>query len=140
ALRFVQDEVRYLGFEEGVMGHMPHDPFLVFQRRFGDCKDKTFLLHFLLHLMGISSTPVLVDISAGKALTEMLPTPFAFNHIILRITIDDVDYWVDPTISLQGGSLVKNYFPNYYWGLPLAKGTSSLVPLPDCDLEKPTRV
>ncbi len=140
ALRFVQDEVRYLGFEEGVMGYKPHDPFLVFQHRFGDCKDKTFLLHTLLHLMGISSTPILVDASEGRALSGTLPTPYAFNHIILRITIDGVEYWVDSTITLQGGSLKNNFFPNYYWGLPLAQHTNSLVPLPLCSLEKPTQI
>jgi hypothetical protein len=140
ALRFVQDEVRYLGFEEGVMGHMPHDPLLVFQRRFGDCKDKTFLLHCLLHLMDISSTPVLVNVSEGKLLSEALPNPFVFNHIILRITIEGVDYWVDSTITLQGGPLKGNFFPNYYWGLPLAKGTDSLERLPECRLEKPTLI
>jgi hypothetical protein len=140
ALRFVQDEVRYLGFEEGIMGHKPHDPLLVFQHRFGDCKDKTFLLHTFLQLMGISSTPVLVGASEGKALCERLPNPNAFNHIILRITIEAVEYWVDSTMSLQGGSLKNNFFPNYYWGLPLTKQTDSLVPLPLCSLEKPTQI
>lgn len=140
ALRFVQDEVRYLGFEEGIMGHTPHDPRLVFQQRFGDCKDKTFLLHALLHLMDISSTPILVDTRAGKALTEMLPIPSAFNHIILQMTIDGIDYCVDSTISLQGGSLKDNFFPNYYWGLPLIEGANSLIALPTYVLERPTEV
>jgi hypothetical protein len=103
ALRFVQDEVRYFGFEEGVMGYKPHDPRIVLQRRFGDCKDKTFLLHSLLHLMGITSVPVLVDVWEGKLIPESLPNPHMFNHIILQITIDGVNYWVDPTISITTG-------------------------------------
>jgi hypothetical protein len=140
ALRFVQDEVRYLGFEEGIMGYKPHDPRIVFQCRFGDCKDKTFLLHALLHLMGIASTPVLVDTREGKLLPEMLPHPTVFNHIILQMAIDGVDYWVDPTISLQGGSLKDNFFPNYYWGLPLDKGANSLVALPEWTVAKPTEI
>jgi transglutaminase-like putative cysteine protease len=39
-IRFVQDEVRYLGFEEGLNAHMPHTPLDVYNQRFGDCKDK----------------------------------------------------------------------------------------------------
>ncbi len=140
ALRFVQDEVRYLGFEEGIMGFKPHDPRIIFQRRFGDCKDKTFLLCSLLHLMGISSTPVLVEMREGKLLPEMLPNPNVFNHIILQMTIDGVNYWVDPTISLQGGSLKNNFFPNYYWGLPLSQKTSSLIALPEHIQERPTEI
>src|SRR5574341_364506 len=38
ALRFVQDEVRYLGIELGPSSHRPHRPAEVFERRFGDCK------------------------------------------------------------------------------------------------------
>ncbi len=140
ALRFVQDEVRYLGFEEGIMGFKPHDPRTIFQRRFGDCKDKTFLLHSLLRLMGIASTPVVVDTREGKLISEMLPSPNAFNHIILQITIDETHYWADSTISLQGGSLEGNFFPNYYWGLPLAQGTNSLLALPEYTLERPTEI
>ena len=42
ALRFVQDEVRYLGIELGRYSHQPSQPANVFSRRFGDCKDKSF--------------------------------------------------------------------------------------------------
>jgi hypothetical protein len=140
AVRFVQDEVRYLGFEEGIMGHKPHDPRAIFQQRFGDCKDKTFLLHSLLHLMGISSTPTLVDTDEGRLIAEMLPSPNAFNHVILQISIDGEEYWVDSTISLQGGSLESNFFPNYYWGLRLAVGTETLTPLPEYKLGRPTEI
>lgn len=76
ALRFVQDEVRYLGIEEGMGAFQPTQPQVTFQRRFGDCKDKTFLLHTLLRLMDIPSTPLLVDSKLGKRLPEVLPTPF----------------------------------------------------------------
>jgi hypothetical protein len=140
AVRFVQDEVRYLGFEEGIMGYKPHDPRVIFHQRFGDCKDKTFLLHYLLHLMGISSTPTLVDTDEGKLIDQMLPSPNAFNHIILQIEIDGKKYWVDSTISLQGGSLENNFFPSYYWGLPLAAGTQTLAALPEYELQKPTQI
>ncbi len=140
ALRFVQDEIRYLGFEEGIMGHKPHDPRKIFQQRFGDCKDKTFLLKALLHLMRISSTPIMVDTSEGKWLPQSLPLPYAFNHVILMITIDGTNYWVDPTICFQGGALAGNFFPNYYWGLPLAKGAGTLMQLPEHTLERPTEI
>jgi len=140
AVRFVQDEVRYLGFEEGIMGYKPHDPQAIFYQRFGDCKDKTFLLHFLLHLMGISSTPTLVSMDGGRLVAEALPSPNAFDHIILQISIDGKDYWVDPTISLQGGSLENNFFPDYYWGLRLVQGTQALIALPEYKLERPTNI
>ena len=89
AVRFVQDQIRYMGFEEGMGEYKPRDPALVFQRRFGDCKDKAFLLHVLLKLMDIQSTPALVNSKIGKRIHESLPSPFAFNHVILQIAIGD---------------------------------------------------
>jgi hypothetical protein len=141
ALRFVQEKVRYLGFEEGISGFMPADPRVVFQRRFGDCKDKTFLLHALLRLMDIDSTPVLVHSSNGENLPDSLPMPFVFDHIVLRIEIDGLEYWVDPTLYRQGGNLLQdNFFPCYYWGLPLSKSGTGLVSLPANEDQIPSEI
>jgi len=132
ALRFVQEKVRYLGFEEGINGFKPTDPTQVFERRFGDCKDKAFLLQALLHMMGISSTPILVHSDLGKNLPDLLPTPFAFNHAILRIEIGGQEfYYVDATFYGQGGSsLAENFLPIYHWGLPISAKETGLVEIP----------
>jgi hypothetical protein len=106
ALRFVQDEVKYMGFEDEIGSWKPTDPRVVLERRFGDCKDKSVLLHSLLKLMNISSSPVLVDTKVGKRLPELLPRPF-LNHAILRIEINGADYWVDPTFIGDLSSLLR---------------------------------
>ncbi len=138
ALRFVQDEVKYMGFEDEIGGWKPTDPRVVFERRFGDCKDKSVLLHSFLKLMHIQSTPVLVDTKIGKRLPELLPRPF-LNHAILRIEIDGADYWVDPTITQQGGSLKDNYCPEYYWGLAVSPHTTELTAIPS-PITKPIEI
>ena len=116
ALRFVQDEVRDLGIEEGMGAFQPEPPELTFKRRFGDCKGKTLLLHALLHLMDIPSTPLLVDSSRGKILPTVLPIPILFNHVVLQIEIDGAIYWADPTACLQGGLTRDKFFPKLRMG------------------------
>lgn len=140
ALRFVQDQIRYLGIEEGMGAFRPTDPRLTFQRRYGDCKDKTFLLHALLHLMEIPSQPLLVHTRHGMRLPDVLPTPFAFNHLVLAIDVDSAPYYVDPTLSLQGGPLQTNYFPDYKWGLLLSDHTNELTQIPQTALKSPTEI
>ncbi|MBI2742632.1 MAG: DUF3857 and transglutaminase domain-containing protein [Chlamydiales bacterium] len=140
AVRFVQDEVRYLGFEEGVHGRKPHDPREVFKKRFGDCKDKTLLLRALLNIMDIRSTPTLVHSNKGKRLEKMIPSPDLFNHVVLRIEIDGSNYWVDSTINLQGGSLENNYFPDYSYGLLLCRMAPGLIELPSYHAKRPTEL
>jgi len=139
ALRFVQNEISYFALAEGIHGFCPKDPRTTLQNRAGDCKDKTFLLHAFLHLMGISSTPVLVNVNRGELLSTLLPAPM-FDHIILRIEKNGRFFWTDPTWTNQGGDLEINAFPDFHWGLPLSKETTDLVPLPKPTLENPIEI
>jgi hypothetical protein len=130
ALRFVQDEIRYQGLEEGKGACTPTEPLIVLHRRFGDCKDKTLLLHMLLKHMGIDSTPVLVHSSRGKNLPDALPNPSLLNHVILSVSCDKDQYWLDTTLTLQGGVFPNIFCPNYHWGLPLFQRSTNLIPFP----------
>lgn len=129
-LQFVQQEIRYFGLEMDVNAFYPASPTEVLKQRHGDCKDKTLLLHALLKSIGISSTPVLVSSYLKDNTLEELPSPLAFNHVILSIHIDSEDYFVDPTLALQGGTLKSLYFPSYSYGLPLGKKSNTLISLP----------
>jgi transglutaminase-like putative cysteine protease len=130
ALRFVQDEIRYLGIELGRYSHQPTAPEKVFTRRFGDCKDKSLLLSSILNAMGIEATPALVNTNERSALDSWQATPFAFDHVIVQSTINGKTYWFDPTISYQRGGLDSYYDPPYERGLVLHAGTTALEKIP----------
>jgi hypothetical protein len=130
-IRFVQDEVRYLGFESGLNSHKPHGPVKVFDQRFGDCKDKSLLLSTILQLYGVEAYPMLVNTNVQKHITSYLPTINAFNHCVVQINHQGKDIYVDPTISSQGGLLYNIYFPNYGSGLVIKEGETSLTKLPE---------
>lgn len=140
AVRFVQDEVRYGGFAEGMKGIQPVNPVGTFQNRYGDCKNKTFLLHALLKMMDIESNAVLVQTKQGKRLNESLPTPSIFDHCILQMTLDGNIYFIDPTYSLQGGTLDANFFPDYGWGLTISSDTHDLVKFPANIAKNPNEI
>lgn len=140
SVRFVQDEVKYLGFGEGTKGFKPDDPRDTLARRFGDCKNKSLLLKTLLNLMEIEADIVLVNQQRGKILPEMLPAPNLFNHVVIRIFIDGVYYYVDPTLSQQKGSLKNNFFPDYYSGLVISPDTTELTMLPRAVLQHPREI
>jgi transglutaminase-like putative cysteine protease len=137
ALRFLQDDVRYLGFELGPNSHAPHLPGQVFAQRFGDCKDKAYLLATLLRAMGIDAHPALVDSDSGDVLDRQLPSPFAFDHVIVRARIAGRVYWLDPTRSQQGGSLQTQATPSYGFALVLAPGSTGLDAIPEDRIDRP---
>lgn len=130
-IRFVQDDVRYLGFESGIGAYKPHNPKKVLQQRYGDCKDKSMLLVNLLQNLGVSSYPFLVNTDSKDALDDLLPGLNLFNHCIVYFEHDGQSYYVDPTMANQGGSL-KNYtMPKYGKGLLLKPNSNSLVQIPE---------
>lgn len=129
AIRFVQDEVRYLSFSGGIQGYKPHDPSLVLKQRFGDCKDKSLLLTTMLRSLGVSAYPALVNSTDGKTLNESLPSPYAFDHCIAQVILNDTTYWIDPTLSLERGSFKHNNAADYGFALILAPGTKDLTPI-----------
>lgn len=126
ALRFVQDEIRYLGIELGTRSHRPNDPEQVIRQRFGDCKDKSRLLVSLLRGMGINAAPALVNSYSGKKIKNGLPSPTAFNHVITRVQTNGKTYWLDPTLTYQRGNLDTLYMPNYEYALVISEDSSDI--------------
>ncbi|MCC9165350.1 DUF3857 domain-containing protein [Pontibacter harenae] len=126
ALRFVQDEVRYLGLEAGIGGFKPRDPSVVFAQRFGDCKDKALLLCTMLRQMGITAYPALVSSSSQKHVEDVLPSPHAFNHCIVQVVQKGKTLWYDATMSKQRGTYYNIYLPEYGKALVIAPHTKGL--------------
>ncbi|MGC4069579.1 MAG: DUF3857 domain-containing transglutaminase family protein [Polyangiaceae bacterium] len=129
AVRFVQEDLRYLGMEIGPHSLVPHSPNQTFERRFGDCKDKTLLLVTILRKLGISAFPALVSSRDGRTLPERLPSPYAFDHVITKVVLDGESYWFDPTIALERGNLRAHRYCDYEHALVIAEDTKALEPL-----------
>lgn len=105
ALAWVQSEIRYFSVSLGESSHRPHTPAETLKNRYGDCKDKTFLLIELLRGLGIEAQPVLVSARNRTGINKQLPTPYAFDHAIVRVKLGDKTYFLDPTRQGQGGKL-----------------------------------
>lgn len=130
-IRFVQDEVRYLGFESGLNSHKPHAPEKVLDQRYGDCKDKSLLLCEMLRVHNIEAAPVLVNSVLRNKLADELPSITAFNHCVVQLKVNNRFYHIDPTISNQGGSLETWAFPTYGKGLVVHEDTQALIDFPE---------
>lgn len=129
-IRWVQDEIRYLGLESGIGAYKPNAPQKVYRQKFGDCKDKSLLLVALLQKEGIDAFPLLVNTTYRHNLEKLPPSNSAFDHCVVYLTLDNKNYFVDPTISNQGGDLDHNYFPDYGYGLLIRDDVSELMALP----------
>jgi hypothetical protein len=127
AIRFVQDDIRYLGLEMGRNSHEPHQPWETLDARWGDCKDKTLLLVALLRELGLEAYPALVNTRLQHRVAEKLPSPFLFDHVIAQVIDNGRTTWVDGTISDQGGMLANIDTPGDGSALIVRAETNALV-------------
>lgn len=125
ALRAVQDEVRYFGVETGTSSHRPREPVLVWQRHYGDCKDKAWLLITVLGRLGIAAVPALVDTDRGRSVRDYVPAADLFDHVIVRAQVDGASVYVDPTLRLQGGTPQQGDLSLYGNVLPVVAGQAA---------------
>ena len=139
ALRYVQDNIRYLGMEIGVNSHKPYSIETILERRFGDCKDKALLLCTILRHLGFDTRPAVVGTDYRQTIGDWLPTPLAFNHLVVHLSLHGKVFWLDPTRHDQGGPLEQLYFPDFGWALVVAPGTTALTPVTPAGFKETSR-
>ncbi len=132
AIRFVQEEVRYLSADFGHgAGMLPNGAGVVLSRRFGDCKDKAVLLTALLRALGFEAWPMLVSANWRDAVRRVQPSPAAFSHAIVTFLGDGRRFFIDPTFLGQGGDLAHLSPPPYRAGLEVRAGATGLLEIPE---------
>ena len=98
--RFVGQEIRYNAWAFGTHGYEPFSAATIFERRFGDCKDKSILLRQLLAEIGVEAHPVLINAEYRKP-DEKLDVAMVghFNHCIAYLppTAERAGYYLDAT-------------------------------------------
>jgi transglutaminase-like putative cysteine protease len=130
ALQFVQEQIRYVSISIGQGGYRPSLPERVLERRFGDCKDKSLLLATLLRQLGIDAQPALVNTRRGRVLDSSLPTPYAFNHAVVRMRLGNDTYWLDGTRDTQFSPISSNIAASFDRALVIDGATTGLAIIP----------
>jgi hypothetical protein len=87
--RFAQ-QVNYVSIQVNVSrggGYRPHDAAQVFQKLYGDCKDKANLMRALLKAIGMTAYPVAIYSGDRTHVSAEWPSLGAFNHAISAIRV-----------------------------------------------------
>lgn len=95
---WVQDNIRYVAFEEGMRGLIPHSGSYVCEKRYGDCKDMASMIVDMLKIAGIQSYYTWIGTRDLPYRYSALPTPLVDNHMIATyIGKDGRYYFLDAT-------------------------------------------
>ncbi|HKV42219.1 MAG TPA: DUF3857 domain-containing protein [Blastocatellia bacterium] len=84
--RWIEQQIRYVSIQLGTKsGYQPHQASLVFNKGYGDCKDKVCLMQAMLRAVGIRSEMVLVYSGDPTRVRAEFPSVLQFNHAIIAL-------------------------------------------------------
>ena len=108
---WVQENIKYIAFEDGINGYVPRPCNVVMKNRYGDCKDMGNLLVEMLTYVGVENTYV-AWVGTREIPYQMseIPSPLTCNHVIcvVRKPAGDGYYYLDATHD-QGGYKLPPY-------------------------------
>jgi hypothetical protein len=112
AVYWQQDNIKYIAFEDGLGGFIPRNPADVLRKRYGDCKDKAYLLSLLLKELGFEAYPAWIGTRDIPYSYNEVPSPAVDNHMIAAVRwknewvfLDGTSYFIPlgmPTSMIQG--------------------------------------
>ncbi|MDB5236094.1 MAG: hypothetical protein JWR44_3087 [Hymenobacter sp.] len=132
---WVQDNVKYIAFEQGLRGFIPHDAGLVYARRYGDCKDMANLTNEMLHLAGVK-TAYLTWVGTRDLPYKYaeLATPGVDNHMIATYEPKPGEYvFLDATSKHTPYGMPSAMIQGKEGLLGLDAKNSRVVPIPVMD-------
>lgn len=134
---WVQSEIRYIAFEEGLGGFIPRDPGQVCRQRYGDCKDMASLCVALLRACGLEAERVWLGTRDLPYRYESVPTPMADNHMVAALRLPSSGAsWV--YLDATDAYLPFGYPSQFIQGRPALIGRGDAfeldtVPIPGAD-------
>ena len=94
---WVQENIKYVAFENGMEGFVPRDANLVCSRRFGDCKDMSSILTSMLNYAGIKAYYTWIGTRSIPYDYTEVALPIVDNHMICTINLNNQFIFLDGT-------------------------------------------
>jgi transglutaminase-like putative cysteine protease len=94
---WVQREIHYISIKGSVAsGQTGHEAQFTFEKKYGDCTDKSILLSTMLREIGVEAYPIIIMTNDEEEIPRDIPG-FDGNHAITLIYYDGEEIFLDPT-------------------------------------------
>jgi transglutaminase-like putative cysteine protease len=138
---WVQENIQYVAFEQGMRGLIPHHGSYVCEKRYGDCKDMANLIVEMLKIADVKAYHTWIGTRDLPYKYSKVPTPLVDNHMIATyISPDKQYYFLDatsdhtpfglPSSMIQGKEALIGLDPTHY----------EVKTIPEIEKEKNTMV
>ncbi|MFQ3577222.1 MAG: transglutaminase-like domain-containing protein, partial [Cytophagales bacterium] len=106
---WVQENIKYIAFENGYEGFVPRNAGDVCRRKYGDCKDMSSILVEMMKSVGLQAYMVLIGTDELPYKFSENPLPSSANHMIACVKDKDKYYFLDAT-----GRFYPPFFPTQF--------------------------
>src|SRR5690606_25504057 len=93
---WIQDNIRYIAFEDGLAGFKPDEAAKVYKNKYGDCKGVANLAKVMLEIAGVDARLTWIG-TRGRVYGYSIPSLMVDNHMICTAIDGDTMYHIDPT-------------------------------------------
>lgn len=95
---WVKENIKYIAFENGYEGFIPREASLVFERKFGDCKDMASIISCMAKYAGLENVTIAwIGTRSIPYSYNDLATPSVDNHMIALFKEKDHYIFLDAT-------------------------------------------
>ena len=122
---WVQNNIKYIAFEDGMRGLIPHSASYVCDKRYGDCKDMATIVINMLHEAGVEAHFTWIGTRDIPYNYSDYPSPLVDNHMIATYIKDDQYYFLDAT----------SQYSSYLLPSSMIQGKEALIALSNDEFE-----
>lgn len=133
---WVQDHIRYIAIEDGMGGFVPRSGKLVYERRYGDCKDMASIITKMLSYAEIPSFLTWIGSRDLPYRYEELPTPNVDNHMIATYIHEGNYYFLDATGTYTPFDIPTSFIQGKEAMIGKSKGKYEIFEVPIIPKEK----
>ncbi|OIQ37701.1 MAG: hypothetical protein BM563_07790 [Bacteroidetes bacterium MedPE-SWsnd-G1] len=135
---WVQQNITYVAFEDGLGGFIPRGGENVYEKKYGDCKDMANLLYLMLNHVGIEAYHTWIGTRDRPYSYNEVPTPIVDNHMITIALINGEIIFLDATDSYVPYGMPSSFTQGKEALVGKSKDNYTIVVVPIQEKEKST--
>lgn len=137
---WVQNNIKYIAFEDGLGGFVPREAADIFQKKYGDCKDMSSIIVTMLKLANIEAYLTWIGTRDRPYKYSQVPCPIVDNHMIAVAKINNNYVILDGTGEYQPYGLPTSMIQGKEAMIGLDSANYQIIEIPIIDAEKSQKI
>lgn len=127
---WVQRNMKYIAFEDGLGGQIPRESNDVIQKKYGDCKDFAALICYMLQQLNVSAYLVWIGTRELPYSYEQLPSGYASNHMIAAVFLNNKWLFIDGTSKHSAFGVPSSFIQGKDALIAISRDSFAVVKVP----------